>query len=263
MRAKIKPLAEQVIVVTGASSGLGLAIAKKAAEAGVSLLLTSADEPAVRKLAEDINAAGGRAHAVAGDLADGDACARVARAAIARFGGFDTWINAGGDEAACANGAREAAAQMKAASRGGVLVNMSERALGSEIRRALKTYGRAVILSQVSLPRGLKRFEGAAAAALFAALDPMGQIALTPRGKLSGATLARRHRGLILGVGVLALTGIAIWVGRKTIVTATRPHVARAVRPLVLRALRRRPLQAATLAVKHPRRAMKLVRALH
>src|SRR6185369_8983946 len=115
MRPKFKPLAEQVIVVTGASSGAGLAVAKKAAEAGAALLLTSADEPAVRKLAEDINALGGRAHAVVADLSDPEACGRVARAAIARFGGFDTWISTGGDEAACAKSAREAAAQLKAA----------------------------------------------------------------------------------------------------------------------------------------------------
>ena len=262
MRAKIKPLAEQVIVVTAATSGLGLAIAKKAAQAGASLLLTSADEPAVRRLAEEINAGGGRAHAVAGDLADGDACAKVARAAIARFGGFDTWITAGGGEAACTNGAREAAAQLKAGARSGVLIHMSERPLGSEIRHALKTYGRAVTVSQVSLPRKLKSFEGAAAAALYAALDPLGQIALTARGKLSGATMAHKHQRLIISVGVLALAGIAIWVGRKNIAAAARPLLARSVRPLVLAAARRRPLQAATLAAKHPRQAMKLAAAL-
>ncbi len=96
MRAKFKPLAEQIVVVTGATSGPGLAVVRKAAEAGASLLLTSPDEAAVRKLAEEINAAGGRAHAVAADLSDPEACARVARATIARFGGFDTWISAGG-----------------------------------------------------------------------------------------------------------------------------------------------------------------------
>lgn len=262
MRARTKPLTEQVIVVTGASSGLGLAVARKAAAAGASLLLTSVDEPAVRKLAEEINAAGGRAHAVAGDLSDGEACAKVARAAIARFGGFDTWITAGGDEAACANGAREAAAQLKAGARTGVVVHMSERVLGPEVRRALKTYGRAVSLTQVSLPRGLKSFDGAAAAALYAATEAVSHIALTARGKLSGATLARKHQGLILGMGALALAGIAIWVGRKTIAGAARPHVVRAVRPLVIEAARRRPLQAATLAAKHPRRALSLARAL-
>ncbi len=262
MNAKIKPLAEQVIVVTEASAGLGLAVARRAAAAGASLLLTSVDEPAVRKLAEEINATGGRAHAVAGDLSDGEACAKVARAAIARFGGFDTWITAGGDEAACANGAREAAAQLKAGARTGVLVHMSERVLGPEVRRALKTYGRAVKLTQVTLPRGLKSFDGAAAAALYAAIEPLSQIALTAQGKLPGATLARKHQGLILGVGILALAGIAVWVGRKRIAGAARPHVARAVRPLVIKAARRRPLQAAVLAVKHPRRALRLAAAL-
>jgi NAD(P)-dependent dehydrogenase (short-subunit alcohol dehydrogenase family) len=262
MRAKFKPLAEQVIVVTGASSGLGLAVARKAAEAGASLLLTSADEPAVRKLAEEINAAGGRAHAVAGDLSDAEACGRVARAAIARFGGFDTWINAGGDAAACANGAREAAAQLRAGTRFGVLVHMAERALEAEVRRGLKTYGRAINLTHIGVPKGLKNFEVAAAAALYAALNPVSHMAINAKGRLSAFTQARKHRGVLAGAGVLALAGVAIWAGRKGLATAARPHVVRAVRPLVIQAARRRPLQAAKLVVRHPRQALKLVGSL-
>ncbi|MDB5423303.1 MAG: short-chain dehydrogenase/reductase [Phenylobacterium sp.] len=262
MRARFKPLGEQVIVVTGASSGPGLSVARKAAEAGAALLLTSADEPAVRKLAEEINAAGGRAHAVAADLSDPEACARVGRAAIARFGGFDTWINAGGDEAACANGVREAAAQLRAGARSGVLVHMAERALDADVRRGLRSYGRAVNLSHIALPKGLKNYEVAAAAALYAAIAPVSRMAVNAKGKLSGFTQARRRQGLIAGVGVLALAGIAIWAGRKSLSGAARPHLVRVVRPLVIEAARRRPLQAAKLVAKHPRQALKLAASL-
>jgi len=262
MRAKFKPLAEQVIVVTGASSGPGLAVAKKAAEAGASLLLTSADEPAVRKLVEEINAAGGRAHAVAADLSDAEACGRVARAAIARFGGFDTWINAGGDEAACANGVREAAAQLRAGARSGVLIHMAERALDADVRRGLKTYGQAVNLTHIALPGGVKTYEVAAVAALYAAITPVARMAVNAKGKLSAFTQARKHQGLIAGVGVLAVAGIAIWAGRKSLSGAARPHLVRVVRPLVIEAARRRPLQAAKLVAKHPRQAFNIARAL-
>ena len=262
MRARFKPLAEQIIVVTGATSGLGLAVVRKAAEAGASLLLTSADEAAVRKLAEEINAAGGRAHAVAAELSDPDACARVARATIARFGGFDTWISAGGGDQACANGVREAAAQLRAGSRPGVLVHMSDAPLGSEVRRGLKTYGRAINLTHIGLPHGLKTFEVAAAAALYAALNPVSHMAISAKGKLSAFTHARRHSGVLVGVGVLAVAGVALWAGRRQIAAVARPQLGRVLRPVLIEAARRRPLQAARLAVRHPRQALKLVTSL-
>ena len=262
MSARLKPLAEQIIVVTGASSGLGLEVARQAAEAGASLLLTSADEASVRRLAEEINAGGGRAHAVAGDLSDADACGRVARAAIARFGGFDTWISAGGEEAARANGAREAAAQFRAGSRPGVVVHMAEAPLDAEVRRGLKTYGRAINLTHIGLPRGLKSFATAASAALYAAANPVGRMAISRRGKLSAFTRARKHQGVLIGVGVVAIAGVALWAGRRTIVAAAGPRVGRAIRPLLIEAARRRPLEAARLAVRHPRQALKLVSSL-
>lgn len=96
MRAKLKPLSQQVLVITGASSGIGLATARRAARAGAAVVLASRNEAALRTLAEEINAEGGRAHPVAGDVGVAEDVARIARAAIARFGGFDTWINDAG-----------------------------------------------------------------------------------------------------------------------------------------------------------------------
>jgi hypothetical protein len=66
---------------------------------------------------------------------------------------------------------------------------------------------------------------------------------------------------VLIGVGVVALAGVALWAGRRTIVAAG-PRVGRAIRPLLIEAARRRPLEAAKLAVRHPRQALKLVSSL-
>lgn len=96
MRARLKPLDQQVIVITGASSGIGLATARKAAQAGAAVVLAARNEEALRTVCAEINAAGGRAHAVAADVGDAQEVEKIARAAIARFGGFDTWVNCAG-----------------------------------------------------------------------------------------------------------------------------------------------------------------------
>jgi hypothetical protein len=199
---------------------------------------------------------------VAADLADPDACSRVARATIARFGGFDTWISAGGGDQACTNGVREAAAHLRAGSRPGVLVHMSDGPLEAEVRRGVKTYGREINLTHVTVPRNLKSFDVAAAAALYAATNPVSRMEVSSRGKLSAFSEARKHPGVLVGVGVLALASVAIWAGRRQIVAAAKPHLGRALRPVVLEAARRRPLQTARLAMRHPRQAMKLVTSL-
>lgn len=96
MAVKLKPLSEQVIVITGASSGIGLATARKAAKAGAAVVLAARNEAALRQVCEQIAAAGGRAHPVVGDVGDAADVEKIARAAIARFGRFDTWVNDAG-----------------------------------------------------------------------------------------------------------------------------------------------------------------------
>ncbi|HEX4179899.1 MAG TPA: SDR family oxidoreductase [Caulobacteraceae bacterium] len=93
---KLKPLSEQVIVITGATSGVGLATARAAAARGARLVLTARNEEALRAVQTDLSAKGvGVAFAVA-DVADRQALQAVADLAIERFGGFDTWINNAG-----------------------------------------------------------------------------------------------------------------------------------------------------------------------
>ena len=96
MGFKLKPLKEQTIVITGASSGIGLATAQAAAKRGANVVLVARNEAALDRIAQTINAEGGHAIAVAADVSDRAAVEAVAAATIERFGGFDTWVNDAG-----------------------------------------------------------------------------------------------------------------------------------------------------------------------
>jgi short-subunit dehydrogenase len=93
---KPKRLRDQVIVVTGASSGIGLATARMAARRGARVVLTSRNERDLRMATEDITIRGGRATHVVADVAITKDLDRVAETAIREFGGFDTWVNNAG-----------------------------------------------------------------------------------------------------------------------------------------------------------------------
>lgn len=96
MNHKLKKLADQVVVITGASSGIGLVTARMAAKRGARLVLNARNEEALRGLADEINSSGGEATYVAGDVGTLDDVRRIADEAMRRFGGFDTWINNAG-----------------------------------------------------------------------------------------------------------------------------------------------------------------------
>jgi len=96
MTVKLKPLAEQVVVITGASSGIGLTTARMAAERGAKLVLAARSEGALRALVEEVRGKGGQAIHVAADVGREEDVRRIGKEAEAAFGRVDTWVNNAG-----------------------------------------------------------------------------------------------------------------------------------------------------------------------
>lgn len=272
MRSKFKPLAGQVVVVSGANSGIGLEAARLASRAGAAVVLAAGDDSAVRKLCEELTKAGGRCHPVAGDPATAEGCDRVARAAAARFGRIDSWIEAGAAPAALAH-VTDALARHLADDDGAAALVGFGRSVDKAARTALRGAHGKVAATMIRLPSDWRHdspAQAAAEAALHAVTKPMGHMVVATHGKrLTVATQAKKHPGVLAGLSLLAVAGVALWLGRGKIAQvaaaagpAARPRLARAMRPIVLGAAKKRPLTAAKLVAKHPKEALKLARAL-
>jgi short-subunit dehydrogenase len=92
----LKPLDRQVILVTGASSGIGLATVLMAAERGAKVVLVARSEETLDEISEGLQQQGRQALVVAADVADRSALEDAARMVVERFGRIDTWINNAG-----------------------------------------------------------------------------------------------------------------------------------------------------------------------
>jgi len=95
-KVKLKPIQEQVIVITGASSGIGLATVRLAAERGAKVVLAARSREAITRIADEINSSGGKAKAVPCDVTNGEQVEALAETAIEAFGRIDTWVNDAG-----------------------------------------------------------------------------------------------------------------------------------------------------------------------
>ena len=89
----LKPVNEQVIVITGASSGIGLATAEAAAARGAKLVLAARSESTLDEIRGRLEARGSECISIGCDVASRADCQRVADEAIRRFGRIDTWVN--------------------------------------------------------------------------------------------------------------------------------------------------------------------------
>jgi NAD(P)-dependent dehydrogenase (short-subunit alcohol dehydrogenase family) len=96
MKIQLKPLNQQVMVITGATSGIGLATAKRAAQRGARVVLCSRNEPGLRETVAQIGESGGRALAVTADVSSAEDMERLAASAIGEFGSLDCWVNNAG-----------------------------------------------------------------------------------------------------------------------------------------------------------------------
>lgn len=96
MGLKLRNLNKQTIVITGATSGIGLTTARMAARRGAQVVLAARNEEALQRLTEEINLAGGKAVYVLADVGNEGDVKKIAAEAINKFDNFDTWVNNAG-----------------------------------------------------------------------------------------------------------------------------------------------------------------------
>jgi len=89
-------LADQIAVVTGASSGIGAAAARRLAAEGASVALVGRDGDRLAVVADELEAAGGRTLKIAADIVDGDAPERIVEATRAELGPIDVLVHSAG-----------------------------------------------------------------------------------------------------------------------------------------------------------------------
>lgn len=93
MHHQLVPIAEQTMVITGASSGIGLVTAKEAAAHGARVVLAARNKQNLERAVGEIRRAGGRAISVVCDVSDLRSVEGLADAAVQEFGRIDTWVN--------------------------------------------------------------------------------------------------------------------------------------------------------------------------
>jgi short-subunit dehydrogenase len=149
---KPKPLKDQVIVITGASSGIGLATAKRAVQRGARVVISSRNTLALNEVAKEIQTMGGDVLVVPADVSSFKEVQMLRDRALERFGTIDTWVNNAGlsifgyimetpleeEEKLFAvnfwgvrHGSRVAVSTL--AEKGGVLINVGSEASGRSI----------------------------------------------------------------------------------------------------------------------------------
>ena len=90
---RLKPINEQVVVLMGASSGIGRAAALQFAEKGAKVFVSARGEEGLRSLVEEIRGKGGEATYAVADTSDFEQVTAVADRAVEEYGRLDTWVH--------------------------------------------------------------------------------------------------------------------------------------------------------------------------
>ncbi len=93
---QLKPITEQVVVVMGASSGIGRLSALRFAERGAKVVVSARGEAGLHSVVDEIRGKGGEAIAMTADVAEFDEMKAVADAAVGEYGRLDTWVHIAG-----------------------------------------------------------------------------------------------------------------------------------------------------------------------
>ena len=93
MKIILKPIGVQVVVIFGASSGIGRLAALAFARRGAKVAVSARSEAGLKSLVEEIETEGGEAFYVVADAADFDQVKSVADKTVERYGRIDTWIH--------------------------------------------------------------------------------------------------------------------------------------------------------------------------
>lgn len=96
MAIRLRKLHDQVMVITGATSGIGLTTARMAAARGARLVLAARSKDALDELADELRSRGVMVETVAADVGNIADVEKIGEKAIARFGRIDTWVNNAG-----------------------------------------------------------------------------------------------------------------------------------------------------------------------
>jgi NADP-dependent 3-hydroxy acid dehydrogenase YdfG len=96
MQSETEGIAGKVVVITGASSGLGEATARRLSAHGATVVLGARRTDRIEALAAEITKAGGKAIAVATDVTDAAQVQRLVDAAVEQFGRIDVMLNNAG-----------------------------------------------------------------------------------------------------------------------------------------------------------------------
>jgi len=96
MAVQLRKINEQVVVITGATSGIGLTTARMAAEQCAKLVLAARSGEALDQLASELRRTGTQVATVVADVGNPADVERIGQAAMERFGRVDTWVNNAG-----------------------------------------------------------------------------------------------------------------------------------------------------------------------